>query len=65
MDEIAFAVNWRETPKVVFSSTLTAVEGNARMHPGDAVAEIARLKGGEGGRMRVGGVVLTRYETVR
>ncbi|WP_460772027.1 dihydrofolate reductase family protein [Microbacterium sp. GXF7504] len=57
-DEIAFAENWRETPKVVCSSTLGAVGWNARLHTGDAVAEIARLKAGEGGRMRVGGATI-------
>ncbi len=55
---IAFAENWRETPKVVFSSTLDAVDGNARLVTGDAVAEIARLKAGDGGPMRVGGATI-------
>lgn len=56
--EAEFARNWRETPKVVFSSTLAEVEGDARLFAGDAVAEIARLKEGDGGPMRVGGAAL-------
>ncbi|MFK0245536.1 dihydrofolate reductase family protein [Amycolatopsis azurea] len=54
--EIEFARNWRDTPKVVFTSkTLDEVDWNTRVVTGDAVAEIARLKAGEGGPMRVGG----------
>lgn len=56
--EIAFARNWRDTPKVVFSSTIDKVDWNARLYSGDAVAEIARLKAEEGGPMRVGGATL-------
>ena len=55
---IAFARNWRDTPKVVFSSTIDKVDWNARLFTGDAVAEIARLKAEEGGPMRVGGATL-------
>ena len=40
--EIEFARNWRDTPKVVFSSTLDEVDWNARLFDGDAVAEISR-----------------------
>ncbi|HWD03784.1 MAG TPA: dihydrofolate reductase family protein [Amycolatopsis sp.] len=56
--QIAFARNWRDTPKVVFSSTIDKVDGNARLVTGDAVAEIARLKAEDGGPMRVGGATL-------
>ncbi|MFI2486951.1 dihydrofolate reductase family protein [Promicromonospora kroppenstedtii] len=56
--DIEFARNWRDTPKVVFSSTLDEVDWNARLFAGDAVAEIARLKAGDGGPMRVGGAKL-------
>lgn len=59
-DEIAFARNWRETPKVVFSSTMSTVDWNARLFTGHAVAEITRLKAEDGGRMRVGGATLAR-----
>ncbi|MFD1146139.1 dihydrofolate reductase family protein [Saccharothrix hoggarensis] len=58
--EIAFARNWRDTPKVVFSSTIDAVDWNARLVTGDAVAEITRLKAEDGGPMRVGGATLAR-----
>lgn len=56
--EQAFARNWRDTPKVVFSSTINEVDGNARLVTTDAVAEIARLRAGDGGPMRVGGPTL-------
>lgn len=56
--EIEFARNWRDTPKVVFSSQLEKVDWNARLFFGDAVAEITRLKAEDGGPMRVGGAKL-------
>ncbi|GAA4857786.1 dihydrofolate reductase family protein [Kitasatospora terrestris] len=56
--EIEFARNWRDTPKVVFSSTLDGVGWNARLVGGDAIAEITRLKAGGGGPMTVGGATL-------
>lgn len=56
--QIEFARNWRETPKVVFSSTLDRVDWNARLFAGDAGAEITRLKAADGGVMRVGGAAL-------
>lgn len=58
--EIEFARRWKDTPKVVFSSTLAKVDGNARLVTGDAVAEITRLKAEEGGRMEIGGATLAR-----
>ena len=56
--QIEFARNWRETPKVVFSSTIEKVDWNARLVTGDAVAEITRLKAEDGEPMRVGGATL-------
>ena len=56
--EIAFARNWRDTPKVVFSSTLGAVGWNSRLVTGDAVAEITRLKAEDGGPMEIAGATL-------
>lgn len=53
-----YARRWSAMPKVVFSSTLDAVDGNARLVAGDAVAEIARLKDEEGGPMDVCGATL-------
>lgn len=56
--EIEFARNWRDTPKVVFSSTLETVARNARLVKGDAVTEITRLKADGDGRMSIGGASL-------
>jgi dihydrofolate reductase len=55
---VEYARRWRDMPKVVFSSTLGAVDGNARLVTGDAVAEIARLKAEDGGSMDIGGATL-------
>ncbi|MEN3309263.1 MAG: hypothetical protein V7603_5465 [Micromonosporaceae bacterium] len=55
---IEYARRWRDMPKVVFSSTISTVEGNARLVAGDAVAEIARLKAGDGGPMDIVGATL-------
>jgi dihydrofolate reductase len=57
--EIAFARNWRDTPKVVFSSTVRETGWNSRLVTGDAVAEITRLKAGGGGPMNIGGATLS------
>lgn len=56
--DIEFGRRWQDMPKVVFSSTLGAVDGNARLVSGDAVAEIIRLKGEDGGPMDIGGATL-------
>ncbi|MFD6443582.1 dihydrofolate reductase family protein [Promicromonospora sp. NPDC060204] len=56
--QIQFARNWRDTPKVVFSSTIDTVDWNARLFDGDAIAEITRLKAEDGGPMRVGGAAI-------
>src|ERR1700752_4484637 len=56
--EIAFAQNWRDTPKVVFSSTIDKVDWNTRLVAGDAVDEITRLKAEDGGPMGIGGATL-------
>jgi dihydrofolate reductase len=44
-----------ELTSPVFSSTTSAVDGNARLVTGDAVTEIIRLKTEDGGAMDVGG----------
>jgi dihydrofolate reductase len=54
---VEYARCWRAMPKVVFSSTLTSVDG-ARLVSGDAVAEITRLKAEDGGPMDVVGATL-------
>ena len=56
--EIDFARSWQATPKVVFSSTIDKVDGNARLVTGDAVAEITRLKAEDGGPMEIAGATL-------
>jgi dihydrofolate reductase len=56
--QMEFARNWRDTPKVVFSSTVTEVDWNTRVVTGDAIAEITRLKDGDGAPMRIGGATL-------
>ena len=56
--QIEFARNWRDTPKVVFSSTVDEVDWNTRVVTGDAVAEITRLKAEDGGFMGIGGATL-------
>ncbi|MET8977182.1 dihydrofolate reductase family protein [Streptomyces sp. NPDC004539] len=50
---------WRPLPKVVFSRTLTAVEGNARLASGTVAEEIARLRAEPGeGEIAIGGADL-------
>ena len=56
--EVEFARVWQKTPKVVFSTTLEEVSGNARLVSGDAVAEISRLKAEDGAPMEIGGALL-------
>ena len=51
-------VRWRDMSKVVFSSTTSAVDGNARLVTGDAVTEITRLKTEDGGAMDIAGATL-------
>lgn len=55
---IEYARRWRDMPKIVFSSTTSAVDGNARLVSGDAVAEIIRLKAEDGEPMDIGGATL-------
>jgi dihydrofolate reductase len=56
--QVEYARRWRDVPKVVFSSTLAAVDGNTRLVTGDAVPEITRLKAEDGGPMDIGGATL-------
>jgi dihydrofolate reductase len=53
-----FAGIWQALPKIVFSSTLERVEGNARLAQGDPADEIARLKREPGKDIAVGGAGL-------
>ncbi|QKW17858.1 dihydrofolate reductase family protein [Kitasatospora sp. NA04385] len=54
-----FAALWRALPKVVFSTTLTEVRGNARLAAGGLAEEIARLRAEPGGGdIAIGGATL-------
>jgi len=58
-DELEFARIWNAIPKVVFSTTLEQVEGNARLASDDVAAEVAKLREGPGeGVISVGGAGL-------
>jgi dihydrofolate reductase len=62
--ELEWAALWKPLPKVVFSTTLTAVEGNARLASGGVAEEIGRLRaeqaegGPAEGEIAIGGAAL-------
>jgi dihydrofolate reductase len=57
--ELEFARIWTALPRVVFSTTLTTVLGNARLARGDVADEVAALKAHPGpGVVSVGGAGL-------
>jgi dihydrofolate reductase len=57
--EQVFADLWRALPKVVFSRTLSAVQGNARLASGGLAEEIERLRAEPGeGDIAIGGATL-------
>jgi len=57
--ELEWAALWNPLPKVVFSTTLSAVEGNARLASGGLAAEIERLRAEAGdGEIAIGGATL-------
>src|SRR6478736_6497290 len=56
--ELEFARIWKALPKIVFSTTLTAVEGNARLATDGVAEEVARLKQEAGKDLAVGGAGL-------
>jgi dihydrofolate reductase len=54
-----WATIWKRLPKVVFSSSLDAVQGNARLATGGVAEEIARLRAEPGeGDIAIGGAHL-------
>ena len=53
-----FARIWKQQTKIVFSDTLDAVDGNARLVRGDAVREVRRLRSEPGADLGVGGARL-------
>jgi dihydrofolate reductase len=55
---LEFARIWKPLPKVVFSTTLEEVEGNARLVRDGAAEEVARLKEEPGKDLGVGGAGL-------
>lgn len=56
--EAEYARIWQAMPKVVFSTTLARVDGNARLVRGDAAAEVRRLKAQPGNVLSLGGPTL-------
>ncbi len=57
--EREWAALWNPIPKVVFSTTLSAVEGNARLASGGLAEEIERLRAEPGeGDIAIGGATL-------
>jgi dihydrofolate reductase len=57
--EIEWAALWKPLPKVVFSTTLSAVQGNARLASGSLAEEIDRLRAEPGeGDIAIGGATL-------
>jgi dihydrofolate reductase len=56
--ELEFARIWQALPKVVFSSTLEQVEGNARLATSDVATEVAKLKEQSAKDVAVGGAGL-------
>ena len=57
--ELEWAALWKPLPKVVFSTTLSAVQGNARLASGDLAEEIERLRAEPGdGEIAIGGATL-------
>ena len=59
--EREFAEIWQGLPKVVFSTTLESVEGNARLARDSVPAEVHRLKEHVDGDLEVGGAALAAY----
>ncbi len=58
--ELEFAGIWQELPKIVFSTTLEKVEGNARLAREGVAEEVAKLKEQPGKDLAVGGAGLAR-----
>ena len=56
---LEWAAIWKALPKVVFSTTLSAVQGNARLASGGLAEEIERLRAEPGeGDIAIGGATL-------
>lgn len=56
---LEFTALWKPLPKVVFSTTLSTVEGHARLASGSVAEEIERLRAEPGeGEIAIGGATL-------
>lgn len=55
---LEFAPIWQKLAKIVYSDTLTSVEGNTRLGTGDPAEEVASLKRQPGEDLAVGGAGL-------
>lgn len=55
---VDFARVWRGMPKVVFSSTLEAVDWNSRLERGDPVEVVRKLKAETEGQLEIAGATL-------
>ena len=56
---LEWAAIWKPLPKVVFSTTLSAVQGNARLASGGLAEEIERWRAEPGeGNIAIGGATL-------
>jgi len=57
--ELEWAAIWKALPKVVFSTTLSAVQGNARLVSGGLAEELVRLRAEpDQGEVAIGGATL-------
>jgi dihydrofolate reductase len=56
--ELEFARIWKALPKIVFSTTLDSVEGNATLLRDGVAQEVTKLKNQPGGDLAVGGAGL-------
>jgi dihydrofolate reductase len=57
--ELEWTALWKPLPKVVFSTTLSAVQGNARLASGGLAEEIERLRAeADEGEIAIGGATL-------
>jgi dihydrofolate reductase len=61
--EREFAGIWQALPKVVFSTTLQAVEGNARLARGGIAEELGRVRDEVDGDIAIGGAGLAAEAT--
>ena len=63
--ELEWAALWNPLPKVVFSTTLSEVEGNSRLASGGVAEEIERLRAEpEEGEIAIGGATLAAEAAV-